>query len=956
MRRAVRNVLNVLMMLPLLGCALGMMMFLGSRLVFGWSETTLDALRGGVLQYYQPTPTSTPTTPYVILNPKSGPSGTTVRVRGYNLQASTVVTLTWDSIQLPTMPATITTTGAGSFDAFFSVPAGSDGPHALWISCGNAIILTVFTLRSPTPTFTPSPTPTDTPTPTPGPVRGTPTFTPPPPTATPTDTPTPEPSPTPACTRPFEDDFLDPTLPGWGTDVGGGNVTVSGSEVHLTAGAVREFPLMWRNDVQGLWDDLRIRFRCEPGSGSALIGVGSYLDWVGWPPGPVYYDGSRYSEGDLPPERIDDVLRIERAADRFVVSLLEGDVTWLGDPGDTAMHTVEVHRTGITSSAYYTYTLRVDGNVIGSAVSAKSPVVCYLGNPVVLNTPRDWTGLHVDYIHTEQCYQPTPTPTWTPFPRWCAEYDAVFPSQTWINSQVVFTVTVTNTSSIAWEAGRAQVGLFQDAGTRWFDTGYRYDLPAQAIGESSTSVWSFPAPTTAGVQRYQLRCRNSWAGDDWFPCHSDTYEVTFIDAVPAPPDMVRPAATSWSNSRTVDFEWLEAAVRPGESPPDEYELRLLRGTTVMNNAIISGTTASYTYAADYGHLGWQVRAHNDRGWGRWSDVWVFGVDTIPPEVSAEVRGSRDGGHYVDRATVRLYASDPDPVTVESGPGSGVESIYYFHDGTWHLYQGEFDLTEGEHLIRYYAVDRAGNAGELRDLYLTIVAPPPPPPPPPAAMSTPTSRPTPTSTPTLPSTVTPTPTSQPPTPVRVALATPTVVTSIPAPTSTSTPTPTPTPQLVAVAPIPPTGVIEGVVFYDRDEDGVQDEDEPGIPDVRVTIRSSDDGWVKTVLTDGEGRYTFRLPGAGAYKIYVPGVPHPFQYFTTPSVFSIVVPRDLETGLGLRCFGLSRRILWLVQIVLLGLLLALLAGSVTAVRIRQAVLERNRLMLAIADQIHELERGW
>lgn len=159
----------------------------------------------------------------------------------------------------------------------------------------------------------------------------------------------------------------------------------------------------------------------------------------------------------------------------------------------------------------------------------------------------------------------------------------------------------------------------------------------------------------------------------------------------------------------------------------------------------------------------------------------------------------------------------------------------------------------------------------------------------------------------------------------------------------------------MAPAPPDWVLEGVVFHDRSEDGQQDGDEPGIPNVKVTLRSADDGWIKTVTTDAQGHYTFRLPGEGAYQIYVQGVPYPFQYFTTPSAWSVMAPRDLErlgTGLALH-FGLSRRILWLVQLVLLGLLLALLAGSVTAVRIRQAVLERHRVALAIAAQIHKWE---
>ncbi len=139
------------------------------------------------------------------------------------------------------------------------------------------------------------------------------------------------------------------------------------------------------------------------------------------------------------------------------------------------------------------------------------------------------------------------------------------------------------------------------------------------------------------------------------------------------------------------------------------------------------------------------------------------------------------------------------------------------------------------------------------LSLSKGTPEPTPPPPPASEQKeespptliPTEKPTamPTPTPTFP----PLPTSEPQTsdPTNTATSTAT-----PPPTVTSAPAETPTTTL---SPSPPS-LISGMVFDDRDGDGVRDPDEPGIGGVPVAL----DGEV-VGTTDSGGRFSLPLSG-------------------------------------------------------------------------------------------------
>lgn len=101
------------------------------------------------------------------------------------------------------------------------------------------------------------------------------------------------------------------------------------------------------------------------------------------------------------------------------------------------------------------------------------------------------------------------------------------------------------------------------------------------------------------------------------------------------------------------------------------------------------------------------------------------------------------------------------------------------------------------------------------------------------------------------TATPTPT---PMPARVPpTATPTPV----PPTPTLTPTPTPSQAVLA-------GRIGDYVWYDRNRDGLQDSDEPGVHNIPVRLFAGDN-LVGTTKTDDNGIYGFPVVGPGTYLL-------------------------------------------------------------------------------------------
>src|SRR5206468_1811956 len=93
------------------------------------------------------------------------------------------------------------------------------------------------------------------------------------------------------------------------------------------------------------------------------------------------------------------------------------------------------------------------------------------------------------------------------------------------------------------------------------------------------------------------------------------------------------------------------------------------------------------------------------------------VDTTPPATAATITGTAGAnGWYVSNVIVGLSANDS---------GSGVAATYVQVDGgNWAIYAGPITLTEGNHVLHYYAADVAGLMEATHSLSVSVDVTPP----------------------------------------------------------------------------------------------------------------------------------------------------------------------------------------------------------------------------------------
>jgi hypothetical protein len=85
-------------------------------------------------------------------------------------------------------------------------------------------------------------------------------------------------------------------------------------------------------------------------------------------------------------------------------------------------------------------------------------------------------------------------------------------------------------------------------------------------------------------------------------------------------------------------------------------------------------------------------------------------------------------------------------------------------------------------------------------------------------------------------------------------------------------------ITVVAP-PPIGKLGDFVWADRNRDGLQDPDEPGVTGVKVTLKDGAGGTIGTATTDGSGKYGFEKLKDGTYQVCfdVANLPEPAAGF-------------------------------------------------------------------------------
>ncbi len=130
---------------------------------------------------------------------------------------------------------------------------------------------------------------------------------------------------------------------------------------------------------------------------------------------------------------------------------------------------------------------------------------------------------------------------------------------------------------------------------------------------------------------------------------------------------------------------------------------------------------AYNFLRD-GIYQWHVRAHDGFGFGPWSDIWKFTVDTIPPEISILINND---DKYTNNVNVSLNLSAQDS-------GSGVTQMAFSTDNRiwseWEEYNNThaFNLQggDGEKVVYFRVQDKAGNiAIPIFDIIILDTTPP-----------------------------------------------------------------------------------------------------------------------------------------------------------------------------------------------------------------------------------------
>jgi hypothetical protein len=203
------------------------------------------------------------------------------------------------------------------------------------------------------------------------------------------------------------------------------------------------------------------------------------------------------------------------------------------------------------------------------------------------------------------------------------------------------------------------------------------------------------------------------------------FELYACDAEPGPPpvdcfigcgeaDLSAVIENAGTHDEIVDvyfelYEWVT----------DPLVATLITSGSVDNIAIAAGETADVTFGsydfADSGVYAILVQAPlaGDCDEGNNEEFYGIGVDCCPPtsmHYPDPLYPNGDNNWYTRSVDVELTATDPlcpDPCL---GTSSGIDAIWYIHNGgTPTVYTSEFKLSDdGVHLVEYWAVDNAGN--------------------------------------------------------------------------------------------------------------------------------------------------------------------------------------------------------------------------------------------------------
>ncbi len=311
---------------------------------------------------------------------------------------------------------------------------------------------------------------------------------------------------------------------------------------------------------------------------------------------------------------------------------------------------------------------------------------------------------------------------------WCAEIEAAFTPNPGLD-EMAFVATLTNTTYITgppaypldMPAERVYVGVWQEQNRHKTDTGYLFLVSAMAFGQAGTINGAFPASSGGSPVHYFLKLWDGVDGD-WGREGCEPSPVVIYPPAKEPPPPVRtaPISGAWQATYSdITFVWQAPNLGPGVDPVLDYELEVTwtDGLAQQITTTLTQTTVPLPSSTDQ-EISWRVRARNEAGYGRWSELgWVYIIDGTAPTLSPiiETQGVISGTwqNEIDRPIFMWFGHDE---------GSGLAGYRYGWTSSLPCIPATFTTTttfsspaavSGVNHFCVLAEDRVGNGSDIR---------------------------------------------------------------------------------------------------------------------------------------------------------------------------------------------------------------------------------------------------
>src|SRR3989475_703145 len=239
------------------------------------------------------------------------------------------------------------------------------------------------------------------------------------------------------------------------------------------------------------------------------------------------------------------------------------------------------------------------------------------------------------------------------------------------------------------------------SGTRGANGWYTSNVTARIDG-GGWPVYSSPVTVTDGTHFFEFYAVNGAGLVD------ATLSVSLVVDTTPPASSISLAGTAGANGWYVSNVTVSLSASDATSGVANITYRVDRGAWLSYAGPF--VLGEGSHAVDY-------FASDQAGLAEAAHTTTIAVDLTPPTTTASVSGTAGAnGWYVSNVMARLSASDS---------GSGVANIYVQLDGgNWAIYAGPVTLTEGTHIVGYFAVDHAGLIEATHSLSVSVDTAPP----------------------------------------------------------------------------------------------------------------------------------------------------------------------------------------------------------------------------------------